>query len=276
MGIPILKAGEMDAARAGVCALAVMAKAPRAGRVKTRLSPPMVAEQAAELSACFLRDTTENLASVGGSAGLVSYTPTGEEELFEGLLPEGFALIAQREGEFGQRLQGAAEDILACGFGSVCLIDSDSPTAPRAAFELAVRELARPGDRIVLGATADGGYYLIGMKRVHAEVFEGISWSTDSVYAQTCERAEEAGIELVELPLWYDVDDVAALEILKAELLAGISPGFATMPGYAAPWTQDLLMAMHVALDAEKRLAPDAGGAADAAVDQQETPGGFD
>ena len=90
MGIPILKAGEMDAARAGVCALAVMAKAPRAGRVKTRLSPPLTLEQAAELNLGFLRDTAENIAAVasgragsegsrsGRAAGLVSYTPVGD------------------------------------------------------------------------------------------------------------------------------------------------------------------------------------------------------
>jgi uncharacterized protein len=269
------------AARGGVCALTVMAKAPRAGKVKTRLSPPLTLEQAAELSACFLRDTAENIAAVVAwgmargvrAAGLVSYTPVGDEGLFEGLPLEGFALVAQRGDGFGERLLAAAEDVLACGFGSVCLIDSDSPTVPREAYEQAVKELARPGDRIVLGPAADGGYYLIGMKRAHAEVFEGIAWSTATVYAETCERAREAGIEVVELPLWYDVDDGATLKILQAELLAGMAPGFAAMAGHAAKHTRAILMRIDWALNAEKRLAPDAGGAADAAVDQQERPG---
>jgi len=236
--------------RAGVCALAVMAKAPRAGMVKTRLSGPLTPEQAAGLSACFLRDTTENIASVAASrdraasaAGVVAYTPVGEEALFEGLAPNDFALVAQRGAGFGERLLAAAEDILSSGYGSVCLIDSDSPTVPRAAYELAVRELVRAGERVVLGPAADGGYYLIGMKRVHASVFEGIRWSTDTVYADTLERARAAGIEVVELPLWYDVDDGATLDILRAELLAGIAPGFATMPGYAAPHTREFLLA---------------------------------
>jgi glycosyltransferase A (GT-A) superfamily protein (DUF2064 family) len=175
---------------------------------------------------------------------LISYTPIGDEGLFEGVVPEGFALVAQREGDFGQRLLGAAEEILGCGFGSVCLIDSDSPTAPRAAYEQAVRELAREGERVVLGPAQDGGYYLIGMKRARAEVFAGIAWSTGSVYAETCERARAAGIEVVELPLWYDVDDAATLEILRAELLAGMRPGFAVMDGYDARWTRELLMGM--------------------------------
>jgi rSAM/selenodomain-associated transferase 1 len=276
MSIALLQSAAVNAVqiagRAGVCALTVMAKAPRAGKVKTRLSPPLTPEQAAALNVCFLRDTTENIAGVAGGAGLISYTPVGDEALFEGLLSEGFALIAQRDGDFGQRLLGAAEDILACGFGSVCLIDSDSPTLPREALVQAVSELRREGDRIVLGPSADGGYYLIGLKRAYAAVFEGISWSTGTVYEETRERARGAGIEVVELPLWYDVDDAAALDMLKAELLAGIQPGFALGPGYGAPHTRRLLMEMDMALNAEARLAPEAGGAADAAVDQQERP----
>jgi rSAM/selenodomain-associated transferase 1 len=233
-----------------------MAKAPRAGAVKTRLSPPLTVDQATGLSVSFLRDTAENVARVvagGGAAGLVAYTPVGDEAAFEGILPDGFALVAQRGAVFGERLLGAAEDVLACGYGSVCLIDGDSPTVPRAAFEQAVTELARAGDRIVLGPAADGGYYLIGMKRAHAEVFGGIAWSTDSVYRETLERARAAGIEVAELTPWYDVDDRASLDILKAELLAGIAPGFAVLPGYPAPHTRDFLLRLDMPPEAAIR-----------------------
>jgi rSAM/selenodomain-associated transferase 1 len=229
-----------------------MAKTPRPGTVKTRLSPPLTPEQAAALNVCFLRDTTENIAataSVGSAArsriaGLVCYTPVGDEQLFEGLLPSDFALVAQRGDGFGERLLAAAEDILSCGYSSVCLIDSDSPTVPTSAYEMAVTELARPGDRIVMGSTADGGYYLIGMKQAHAAIFTGISWSTDRVAEETRERAQTAGIELIELPLWYDIDDASTLAILKAELLAGMAPGFATSPGYGATHTREFLMVL--------------------------------
>jgi len=259
MAIKILNPKMTDpaaaASRAELCALAVMAKAPRPGSVKTRLSPPLTPEQATALSVSFLRDTTESLATVAAmpgcaAAGLVAYTPAGDEALFDGLLPEGFALVAQRGDGFGERLLAAVEDILACGYGSMCLIDSDSPTVPRAAYEQAVSELARPEDRIVLGAAADGGYYLIGMKQAYATVFEGIKWSTETVAADTRDQARRAGIEVVELPLWYDVDDGATLDILKAELLAGIAPGFATLPGYSAPHTREFLLAQDLSLKA--------------------------
>jgi rSAM/selenodomain-associated transferase 1 len=242
MSYPILEAGVGEADRAGVCALAVMAKAPRAGKVKTRLAPALGFDGSAAINVCFLRDTTRNIAGVSGAAGLVCYTPVGDEAAFDELLPEGFALIAQRGDAFGERLLAAAEDILACGFGAVCLIDSDSPTLPTKALAMAVEELAKPGDRVVLGGSDDGGYYLIGLKRAHKEPFERITWSTASVYAETVERCREAGIELVELPVWYDVDDAETLAVLERELVEGVRPGFATVDGYEAEATREFLV----------------------------------
>ena len=247
MAYPILKPGAPDTSLRGHCALTVMAKAPRAGKVKTRLAPPLTLEQSAELNVCFLRDTTENLAAVcrtSLAAGLISYTPVGEEELFEGILPTSFALIAQRGDGFGERLLAAVEDVLACGYGAVCLIDSDSPTVPAAAFEQAVAALARDGDRIVLGGSDDGGYYLIGLKKAHAAVFAGIAWSTSSVYIETKAAAAAAGIDVVELPLWYDVDDGATLAILSDELLRETPPAFTAISGYTAPHSRAYLQAL--------------------------------
>lgn len=245
-GYPILERGVRGAGLEGICALAVMAKAPRAGKVKTRLQPPLSAEEAAALNACFLRDTAENIAEVareGKAQGIVCYTPAGHESAFDGLLPQGFAMITQRGDGFGERLLNAAEDILSCGFGAVCLIDSDSPTLPASALRKAVGELMRPGDRIVVGPSEDGGYYLIGMKRAESRVFERITWSTASVCAETMERVRQARLELVELPRWYDVDDAATLALLERELLTGQRPEFATVDGFDARWTRDFLAA---------------------------------
>ena len=246
MGYLVLDPEVSDSGLAGVCALAVMAKAPRVGKVKTRLAPALGFEGSAAINVCFLRDTTRNIGDVSAnwdSAGLVCYTPVGDEVAFDGLLPEGFALVPQRGDAFGERLLAAAEDILACGFGAVCLIDSDSPTLPTAALEMAVDALVRPGDRVVLGGSDDGGYYLIGLKRAHAAPFERITWSTASVYSETVARCAEAGLELVELPIWYDVDDAATLAVLEAELLDGERPGFAVVDGYAAESTREYLRA---------------------------------
>ena len=244
----VLRAGEWDETLAGVCALAVMSKAPRAGKVKTRLAPALGFEGAAAINICFLRDTTRNIADVaaaGAAAGLVCYTPVGDEEAFDHLLPHGFSLIAQRGDGFGERLLAAAEDILSLGYGAVCLIDSDSPTLPQKALRMAVRELARPGDRVVLGGSADGGYYLIGLTKAFAEPFENITWSTASVYAETVAQVRGAGLELVELPVWYDVDDAETLAVLERELMGGERPKFAAVggpEGYDAKATREFLV----------------------------------
>jgi rSAM/selenodomain-associated transferase 1 len=241
---PILERGMRRTGLEGICALAVMAKAPRAGRVKTRLQPPLNAEEAAGLNVCFLRDTAANIASVtreGGAQGMICYTPVGDEAAFDGLLPEGFSLIAQRGDDFGERLLCAAKDILSCGFGAVCLIDSDSPTLPSCALRAAVTELGRPGERVVVGPSDDGGYYLIGMRRANPRVFERIAWSTKHVYAETVERVRESEMDLVELPKWYDVDDAATLAVLERELLNGERPDFATVSGFDAQSTRKFL-----------------------------------
>jgi len=241
---PILNPANRFASRASQCALVVMAKAPRAGKVKTRLAPPLTSEQAAAINICFLRDTADNIGAVavsGRAAGIISYTPVGDEALFDNLLPAEYALIPQRGGGFGERLLATAEDVLACGYGSVCLIDSDSPTVPAAVFEQAVAELDRPGDRVVVGPSHDGGYYLIGLKRAHPEVFANINWSTATVFEETMAAANAARLEVVVLPLWYDVDDAVSLEILKGELLRSIPPRFTVIPGYAARHTRDFL-----------------------------------
>jgi rSAM/selenodomain-associated transferase 1 len=225
----VLQPGEDARAGEDRCALAVMAKAPRPGKVKTRLSPPLTPEQASALNICFIRDTTENIRQVteaGNSVGVVAYTPLGDEGAFDGLLPAAFQLLAQRGDGFGERLLHASEDLFACGFSAVCLIDSDSPTMPQDALRQAVETLSRAGDRMVLGGSDDGGYYLLGIKRLHHQLFERIDWSTERVFAQTLERAREIGLKAELLPIWYDVDDAATLERLRQELIAPAGAGY--------------------------------------------------
>ena len=206
----------------GLCALTVMTKAPQAGQVKTRLNPPLTPDEAAELNKCFLRDTTAAISSVianNEARGIAAYTPLGAETAYMDILPADFNLLPQRGVNFGERLYFAAEDLLRCGFDSVCLIDSDSPTLPARNFAEAVRILKMPGDRIVLGPCDDGGYYLIGLKKPHRELFEQIDWSTERVFEQTRARAREISLEVELLAPGYDVDDAASLRRLCKELL---------------------------------------------------------
>jgi hypothetical protein len=209
-----------------LCALGIMTKAPEPGKVKTRLTPPLTPDEAAAINKCFLHDLSEAIAAACAESpgcGVGVYTPVGAEEAYQGILPPNFLLLAQRGNDFGERLTSAVEDLFAVGFESVCLINSDSPTVPASSFADAVNALTRPGDRIVLGPSDDGGYYLIGLKRLHRRVFEQIDWSTERVLEQTLARAAEVGVEVHRLPSGFDVDDGATLHRLCRELLGGAS-----------------------------------------------------
>jgi len=234
------------------CALAVMTKAPQAGRVKTRLVPLLTLEEAAELNKCFLRDTAAAISfccsdgfrppsapNEGPHPGtqtaplqcraVAVYTPAGAESVYTDILPGDFSLLPQRGDEFGERLYFAIEDLFKCGFASACLIDSDSPTVPAKNFAEAVALLRTSHDCVVLGPSDDGGYYLIGVTKPHRHLFEQIDWSTERVLNQTIQRANESGLEIKLLPTAYDVDDAASLRRLRDELLrenagGGIAP----------------------------------------------------
>jgi uncharacterized protein len=207
-----------------LCALSIMTKAPQAGKVKTRLTPPLTAEEAADLNACFLRDLGRSIFDASKQSrvrGVGVYTPPGAGSAYRGILPDDFLLIPQRGDAFGERLLFAAEDLFKAGFDSVCLINSDSPTVPGSSFLEAANELAKAGDRIVLGPSDDGGYYLIGLKRMHRRMFEDIDWSTARVLEQTRKHAAEIGVAVHELPSGFDVDDQATLIRLCEELFGG-------------------------------------------------------
>jgi hypothetical protein len=108
----------------------------------------------------------------------------------------------------------------------------------------AARLLLAQGQRAVLGPSEDGGYYLIGLQRPHARMFEDITWSTAVVSAQTLKRADEIQLQVDLLREWYDVDDAASLARLHAELFDLDS----SLPrGYAAPETRAYLAQLPIA-----------------------------
>jgi hypothetical protein len=199
-----------------------MIKTPRNGLSKTRLLPPLQSEEAAEISRCFLRDTSTSIEALMRDdpfmVGVAVYTPVGSEAELADLLPAHFKMLAQRHGDLGSRLSGAAEDLFSLGFSAVCLVDSDSPTLPVENLRATAAILKEGEDRMVIGPCTDGGYYLVGMNRPYIKLFEEIDWSTGSVYQQTTSRAMEIKLPMVELPVWYDVDDKDSLNRLLSEL----------------------------------------------------------
>ncbi len=192
-----------------------MGKQPERGKVKTRIAAVLDDDRAAELYRCALHDTLALALSVADVAHVLSYAPpTGSaRNYFEQAAPD-FALIPQQGATLGERIVATLAPLFK-NHSPVVLIGSDSPDLPTELIDRAF-QLLRGSTDVVLGPAHDGGYYLIGMRSMHANLFQRIEWSTAQVAQQTRVRAAEAGLRTVELPPWHDLDTVADLETLVA------------------------------------------------------------
>jgi len=190
----------------------IFARQPVPGKVKTRLSPPLLPEEAADLYACMLGDVLAMAASLPDVEKYLFYDG-GEESLeyFKVRAP-GMTCIPQRGKDLGERMAEALRDAFSMCNGAAVIIGTDSPDLPSALIEDAFARLKHGENEVVVGPSEDGGYYLVGMTRLHRELFRDISWSSDKVMKETMKRASDAGIAVSLLPMWRDVDTAADLE----------------------------------------------------------------
>lgn len=195
--------------------LGVFAKYWAAGAVKTRLAASYGKSGAAELYRVFLETTLRRFQEIG-SARTVVYAPRSKEGAFADLAGPMWRREAQSDGDLGARLEGYFHSAIARGQERVVVVGSDCPTVPIDYLRRSFEELRRR--RVVLGPSPDGGYYLIGAAGFVPPVFERIAWSTDSVWRETIERLDSAGIEYAVLPEWYDVDTAEDLKRMDDQL----------------------------------------------------------
>ncbi|MCP4356405.1 MAG: glycosyltransferase [Chloroflexi bacterium] len=200
-------------------ALLIMAKRPFPGKTKTRLTPPFSAAEAAELYACFLRDTLDLARAVPDVIPFVAYSPPDEETTddFRKLAPD-FNLIPQTGNTLGERLDTVLSHCLYNGYTQVAAMNSDSPTLPAAYLTKAFTHLDDPATDVVLGPCEDGGYYLIGCKRPISRLVCEVQMSTAHVLQDTLTIAQAEKLRVSLLPAWYDVDEVSELHRLRTEL----------------------------------------------------------
>jgi len=199
-------------------ALAILAKAPRRGQVKTRLCPPLTLEQATELYRAFLLDTVQIISEIEGVDPGVLFTPDEAFGDFHALMPPHFFLVPQVGDGFGERMANGFRMLFGRGYEAVAIMDADSPTLPRAYVRNMFDQLRQPHCDLSVGPCEDGGYWAIGMKQIHLSVLTGISWSTPYVLGETLQHASEAGLPIECAPCWHDVDDGASLRRLLAEV----------------------------------------------------------
>lgn len=199
--------------------LILFAKVPEPGRAKTRLAPGLGEEGAARLYQAFLDDAIALCSRVeGASLELWASGDAGVREYFAGRYPDLLVRLQSGRG-LGERLSGAFESSFAAGADHVVITGSDHPTLPSSYLDRAFSALIDA--QLVIGPSADGGYYAIGLARhawpEAASLFIGVPWSTPAVLETTRRTARRLGLGHVELPEWYDVDDPSVLRRLRRE-----------------------------------------------------------
>jgi len=172
---------------------------------KSRLIRQLRTRDGAGLRTALLQDTLAAVAPIHAQKAVL-YTPLDGQAEIQGVTPFDAIFLAQRGATLGERMQNGASDLLARGFGCVVLVGADLPTLPAAYVVNALERLAQPRESLVLGPAEDGGYYLIGLTRVHDELFDGIPWGTPDVLRRTLEAAGALRLRVELVPVWYDVD----------------------------------------------------------------------
>jgi rSAM/selenodomain-associated transferase 1 len=202
--------------------LAVFARYPTLGSVKTRLSPALPPRLATALHAGLVADTLA--VALEASHGQVTVfwadAPTGGATF--GLLPDGIEERHQRGADLGERLAHAFAGLLASPGDRALIVGTDCPEITPGLLRRAISALERHD--VVIGPAADGGYYLIGLARPAPALFERVAWGTASVLMETLERARASGLTTARLEVLNDVDSPADLARLLALLSAGGEP----------------------------------------------------
>jgi rSAM/selenodomain-associated transferase 1 len=206
--------------------VAIFAKYPQPGQVKTRLAAAVSPAWAARVAEAFLLDTMERVASLEIRRLLV-FTPIESSAYFAKIAGDRYYFQPQAEGTLGERLENFLDTQLRVGARAVIILGSDSPTVPPTFVTQALRQLEQAD--IVLGPATDGGYYLIGCARRVPPVFSEIPWGSEQVLANTVAALAASDRRLALLPPWYDVDTLADWHMLRghvaAQRRAGIEPG---------------------------------------------------
>jgi rSAM/selenodomain-associated transferase 1 len=196
------------------CTLVLMAKAPRPGMVKTRLTESLPVEAATELYRCLLDDTMA-LARSLGTVEVAMMCPASDVEDLSRFASGAVSVVAQQ----GEGLAAGLTSVFAhfAAFGQrVVAFNSDSPHLPASVLESAFEALATHD--VVVGPTHDGGYYLVGAKAAHPALFDNHGMGTQSALDALLSRARALQLSVGFTDPFYDIDVESDLTRLAAEL----------------------------------------------------------
>jgi uncharacterized protein len=188
-------------------ALILMTRIPIPGRTKTRLMKVLSGEECAQIHRCFLMDIFNTLKNIKDSTDVfLTYTPEDSLGIINEMVPEWIASFPQKGEKLGERMKASIDMLLKEGYKKVILIGSDIPDLSSKDIEDAFAVL--DSDDIVLGPTVDGGYYLVGMKKIHKELFsDNLKWGNKSVFEATVDIANKCSLKVGLASKYRDIDD---------------------------------------------------------------------
>ncbi|HJT22082.1 MAG TPA: TIGR04282 family arsenosugar biosynthesis glycosyltransferase [Nitrospira sp.] len=199
-------------------ALVIFAKAPISGQVKTRLCPPLSPDEAATLHGSLVLDALERTKRAVMALKLpldrhLACAPSSTLAFFKIMeARQDVSLIDQSGDDLGERMHRAFEAMFERGYKRVLIVGTDVPALPLDYYAQALALLDQHD--VVFGPALDGGYYLVGLTRPAAGLFNDIPWSTDRVLSLSRERADDLGFKTALLPEWRDVDTIDDLRAL--------------------------------------------------------------
>ncbi len=196
----------------------IMTKVPRAGNVKTRLLPFLAPEQCRDLAEAFLLDAINKTRNLCDEL-IIAFAPAHEKDYFADMTVENLTLIKQQGADLGEKMFNAVEFAFNRNSdANVVVIGTDSPTFLPEFIEKAFEKLISEAE-IVLGESEDGGFYLIGLRKILPNLFKNIEWSSPQVYDRITRNIARLRVKLESVPVWYDVDTPNDLRRLRDEIL---------------------------------------------------------
>lgn len=208
-------------------AVIIFTRVPSAGHTKTRMMPYLTAEECKEIHICFLRDIAAQVRRLYADL-FVCYAParpadgpeacscSRQEGILRAIFGAGAEYFRQEGDGLGNRMEHALRRVFDRGYTSCVLAGADIPEMRSGDFRRAFRMLERRD--VVFGPTADGGYYLVGMNKIHSEIFRNQSYGHGSVLKQAENALKEAGLTFGCTCIRHDLDDREDLQGFRSRL----------------------------------------------------------
>jgi rSAM/selenodomain-associated transferase 1 len=184
-----------------------MARAPSDTRGKSRLTRDLGGDYL-ELRRALLLDTLDAVRDTADADLVVAFEPPDAIAEMRALVGDGGRLFPQQGDTLGDRMRNAFGHLFAAGYSTIVMIGSDLPSLPASHLAQAFQYLRDRPDALVIGPATDGGYYLIGLRRLCPALFTAIAWSTADVLMTTTSIAATCGLTVSFVSPWHDVDTV--------------------------------------------------------------------